>query len=112
SPSCWSSGHVHLAVGLANRSAVDDHLCILISPPLRGAVTGCRTMAADKARRQFARGMRLATRTRRNVELRLARRGIGPGVAFESRLVWILGSPRSGSTWLLRMLGSLPGVVP
>lgn len=25
-------------------------------------------------------------------------------VAFESRLAWIFGSPRTGSTWLLRML--------
>jgi hypothetical protein len=25
-------------------------------------------------------------------------------LAFESRLVWILGAPRTGSTWLLRML--------
>ena len=30
----------------------------------------------------------------------------------EDRLVWIFGSSRSGSTWLLRMLGSLAGVVP
>jgi hypothetical protein len=29
----------------------------------------------------------------------------------EDRLVWILGSSRSGSTWLLRMLSSLDGVV-
>ncbi len=28
------------------------------------------------------------------------------------RLTWIFGSSRSGSTWLLRMLTSLPGVVP
>jgi hypothetical protein len=28
------------------------------------------------------------------------------------RLAWIFGSSRSGSTWLLRMLSSLPGVVP
>lgn len=30
----------------------------------------------------------------------------------EDRLVWIFGSSRSGSTWLLRMLGSLDGVAP
>src|SRR5690606_22539155 len=30
----------------------------------------------------------------------------------EDRLVWIFGSSRSGSTWLLRMLSSLRGVVP
>ena len=31
---------------------------------------------------------------------------------FEDRLVWILGSSRSGSTWLLRMLEHLLGAVP
>lgn len=30
----------------------------------------------------------------------------------EERLVWIFGSSRSGSTWLLRMLSELRGVVP
>jgi hypothetical protein len=30
----------------------------------------------------------------------------------EDRLLWIFGSSRSGSTWLLRMLSELPGVVP
>jgi len=30
----------------------------------------------------------------------------------ESRLAWIFGSSRSGSTWLLRMLADLRGVVP
>jgi hypothetical protein len=30
----------------------------------------------------------------------------------ESRLAWIFGSSRSGSTWLLRMLSDLEGVVP
>jgi hypothetical protein len=30
----------------------------------------------------------------------------------EDRLVWIFGSSRSGSTWLLRMLASLDSVVP
>jgi hypothetical protein len=30
----------------------------------------------------------------------------------EDRLVWIFGSSRSGSTWLLRMLSELEGVVP
>jgi hypothetical protein len=29
----------------------------------------------------------------------------------ERRLTWILGSSRSGSTWMLRMLAELPGVV-
>jgi hypothetical protein len=31
---------------------------------------------------------------------------------FESRLVWLLGSPRSGSTWLMRQLAGHPAVVP
>src|SRR5215208_3950157 len=30
----------------------------------------------------------------------------------EDRLVWIFGSSRSGSTWLLRMLSELEGAVP
>jgi hypothetical protein len=30
----------------------------------------------------------------------------------EDRLIWIFGSSRSGSTWLLRMLSDLDGVVP
>ena len=33
-------------------------------------------------------------------------------VDAEDRLVWIFGSSRSGSTWLLRMLASLDAVVP
>jgi Sulfotransferase family len=32
--------------------------------------------------------------------------------AHEDRLVWIFGSSRSGSTWLLRMLAELEGAVP
>ena len=32
--------------------------------------------------------------------------------ACEDQLTWIFGSSRSGSTWLLRMLSSLDGVVP
>jgi len=31
---------------------------------------------------------------------------------FEERLVWIFGSSRSGSTWLLRMLSDFTGVAP
>jgi hypothetical protein len=31
---------------------------------------------------------------------------------FESRLVWVFGSPRSGSTWLLALLGEHSAVVP
>jgi LPS sulfotransferase NodH len=30
----------------------------------------------------------------------------------ENRMIWIFGSSRSGSTWLLRMLSELQGVVP
>jgi Sulfotransferase family len=40
-------------------------------------------------------------------------RGSSGGLeAEESRLSWIFGSSRSGSTWLLRMLSDLDGVVP
>src|SRR5688500_16697304 len=31
--------------------------------------------------------------------------------ALESRLVWILGSPRSGSTWLLSLMAASPRIV-
>jgi len=31
---------------------------------------------------------------------------------LEEKLVWILGSPRSGSSWLLRLLGGQPEVAP
>lgn len=31
---------------------------------------------------------------------------------FERKLTWIFGSPRSGSTWLLGLLGDLPEVLP
>lgn len=55
---------------------------------------------------------RAAASAKTTLTLRLARHGIGPGPGFESRLVWIFGSPRSGSTWLLLTLGDLPGVVP
>jgi Sulfotransferase family len=32
--------------------------------------------------------------------------------SFDLRLVWLLGSPRSGSTWLMRQLAGHPAVVP
>jgi hypothetical protein len=32
--------------------------------------------------------------------------------AFDSRLVWLFGSPRSGSTWLMRQIAGHPAVVP
>ena len=44
-------------------------------------------------------GLRLKVRAHR------ARRG------FESRLIWLFGSPRSGSSWLLQLLASHPAVV-
>lgn len=37
---------------------------------------------------------------------------VEPDKSFESRTVWLLGSPRSGSTWLLGMLSNNPLVVP
>lgn len=43
---------------------------------------------------------------RRQAEAVVARRTI------ESQLVWVLGSPRSGSTWLLQLLGGHEAIVP
>ena len=43
---------------------------------------------------------------RRKARARRARRG------FESRLLWLFGSPRSGSSWLLQLLASHPAIVP
>jgi hypothetical protein len=40
----------------------------------------------------------------------LLRRGGDPGAALERRLVWMLGSPRTGSTWLTRLLETHPDV--
>jgi sulfotransferase family protein len=37
---------------------------------------------------------------------------MGADSGCEDRLAWIFGSSRSGSTWLLRMLSELDGVVP
>lgn len=31
---------------------------------------------------------------------------------FEERITWIFGTPRSGSTWFLKLIGSHPDVVP
>lgn len=45
-------------------------------------------------------------RLRRRVRTLLASRG------FESRLVWMFGSPRSGSTWLLYLMAEHQAVVP
>jgi hypothetical protein len=43
-----------------------------------------------------------------------AARRVGGGMPrdFETRLVWVFGSPRSGSTWLLQLLGDHEAVVP
>jgi Sulfotransferase family len=40
------------------------------------------------------------------------RRGIRVPQDFETRLVWVFGSPRSGSTWLLQLLGDHEAIVP
>jgi hypothetical protein len=45
------------------------------------------------------------SRLRRKVRALRARRG------FESRLIWLFGSPRSGSSWLLQLLASHPAVL-
>jgi hypothetical protein len=45
------------------------------------------------------------SRLRRKARAHRARRG------FESRLIWLFGSPRSGSSWLLQLLASHPAVV-
>src|SRR5436305_9154537 len=37
---------------------------------------------------------------------------LGGSNLFEHRLVWLLGSPRSGSTWLLRLLAEHDAVIP
>jgi hypothetical protein len=50
-----------------------------------------------------ARARRQAGRWRRELKA-------GPG--FESRMVWILGSPRSGSSWLLNLFAEQEPVVP
>ena len=49
---------------------------------------------------------RRARRARRALRMRRAARGV------EERLVWVWGSPRSGSTWLLQILGEHEAVVP
>lgn len=53
-----------------------------------------------------ARARAAAGRLRRTARTRLGARTI------EDRLVWILGSPRSGSTWLLQLLSEHRAVVP
>lgn len=51
-----------------------------------------------------------AGRVRRGITRRLDARRVPDD--FESRIVWVLGSPRSGSTWLLLLLGDHDAVVP
>lgn len=46
------------------------------------------------------------------VQLGAMRRRLGWRGDIDDRLIWIFGSPRSGSTWLLRMLTEHPGIVP
>src|SRR3954452_17900427 len=55
---------------------------------------------------------RMRHRCRAAVGLWALRRGwvVAPGL--ESRLAWVFGSPRSGSTWLLRLLAEHPAVSP
>ena len=79
-----------------------------------GRDRGVRDRAVDlRARRAPGRGgavtlLRRRARTRRRSNLREPLSMPGEPQfddrAFESRLVWIFGSPRTGSTWLLRLL--------
>jgi hypothetical protein len=60
--------------------------------------------------RAFPRSLQASVR-RTGWRLTAARAG-GWGRRFEPRVTWIFGSPRSGSTWLLQLLGEHPAVVP
>lgn len=72
-------------------------------------------MARARVTRRFTAGARMAL-GRISLPSRSGTRGIGAqpedwdsdlaadGLAIESRLVWMLGSPRTGSTWLLRLM--------
>lgn len=59
----------------------------------------------------FERGRKLGTRAENRARMAAVKAGFAPGERFERRLFWILGSPRSGSTWLLQMLAALPRVI-
>lgn len=62
--------------------------------------------AIKSFRRGLPHPIRLvAGRARRTTLVRLHERSIAP------RMLWILGSPRSGSTWLLKLLRGHPSVV-
>lgn len=54
---------------------------------------------------------KLMRRTRAAIRMRIGGAGLVGG-RFESRIVWIFGSPRSGSTWLLQLLAEHNAVVP
>ena len=65
-----------------------------MSNPLRRVRTSIRLAAG-----RVGSGVEAA-----DAEALAAARAGGPDSEFESRLAWIMGSPRTGSTWLLRML--------
>lgn len=65
-----------------------------------------RSSIVPSGRAAFTRLRATAGRLRRKAS------GVRADADFESRLVWILGSPRSGSTWLLQLLGEHEAVVP
>ncbi len=55
---------------------------------------------------RLGRRARVESRRTRAIRARWAEDG------FESQLVWVFGSPRSGSTWLLYLLAEHPAIVP
>src|SRR3954466_15243190 len=59
-----------------------------------------------------ARVGRAARRWRTAIGFWALRHGRVADRDLESRLVWVFGSPRSGSTWLLRLLAEHESVVP
>ncbi len=58
----------------------------------------------------------MSARWRDRLWRRLSRSGPGsaglPDAGFDASLVWLFGSPRSGSTWLMRQLAGHPAVIP
>ena len=64
-----------------------------------------RSIRMDGSPPANTRSRTTLSRLRRKARALRARRG------FESRLVWLFGSPRSGSSWLLQLLASHPAVV-
>ncbi len=64
-----------------------------------------RLAAGRRQGRRVARGGTLALGESASSHDDEALRGLGfDALAFEARLAWILGAPRTGSTWLLRLL--------